>query len=208
MKSNSGTVGSNGGQRVDTFAELVTTLYATRLAVMASDGTQRHCRQALDTTIDRVLNHFGHVRRLSLALKDNSANNAHLIHELRLQFSDGQSLKHRPTQAQLKKLQFDLIAAMAPNITTTSDDNDTDEDNCPTPTDTPTPSTANTNPVYSHPSVSPTPWFDKWKHMYIETYEQSDHDFIGAHFGCFFVITDHELETYKDIIASFITQVY
>ncbi len=53
-----------------------------------------------------------------------------------------------------------------------------------------------------------TPWFDLWKHLFIDTFESSEHDFIGTYFGCFFVITDKELHNFKDILASLLTQVF
>jgi len=52
-----------------------------------------------------------------------------------------------------------------------------------------------------------TPWFELWKHLFIDTLEWSEHDFIGTYFGCFFVITAKELDNFKDILASLLTQV-
>lgn len=44
-----------------------------------------------------------------------------------------------------------------------------------------------------------TPWYEIWKHVFIDMFEPNEHDFIGSNCGCFFVINQTELPHYKII---------
>lgn len=56
-------------------------------------------------------------------------------------------------------------------------------------------------------SSNDTLWYDKWKNLFLQSLELTDHEFIGASFGCFFFITDVELENFKEIINTLLVQV-
>lgn len=46
-----------------------------------------------------------------------------------------------------------------------------------------------------------TPWFDVWKKTFLSTFEQCEHEFIGAGFGCIFVLMLDELNNFREIIT-------
>ncbi|CAG2167144.1 unnamed protein product [Oppiella nova] len=187
---------------VDSFRDLVSKVFSTHFVVIATDKTQHLLKHTIDDTVDNLLNHFQTVQKLTLTIRDLCGHNAYPLHGLRLHFSDGPALKSRPNANQIKKLQFELISSMTPHL-------------YPSDSDYPPPAGAVTdvggdtggNVGAGGQGSTTTPWFDKWKHLFIDTFELSEHDFIGTNFGSFFVITDQELESFKDIFATFITQI-
>lgn len=107
-----------------------------------------------------------------MTIRDLNGHNAYGLNKLNFRFYDVDQFKNRPNGAQLKKLHFDVISSMSNSYLV---NNDQDEWN------------------------NETPWYDLWKNMFLDTFEPSDHDFIGSNCGCFFVITKHELPHYKVI---------
>lgn len=45
------------------------------------------------------------------------------------------------------------------------------------------------------------PWFDEWKDTFLSNFEMCDHEFVGANFGCIFVITSDELSEHRQLLA-------
>lgn len=104
-----------------------------------------------------------------------NGHNAYGLNKLRFRFFDVEQFKTRPSGTQLKKLHFDVISSMSNSYLNNPSALDCDEDDIE------------------------TPWYDLWRNIFIDTFEPSDHDFIGSNCGCFFVITKHELPHYKVI---------
>ncbi|XP_054164361.1 trafficking protein particle complex subunit 8-like [Oppia nitens] len=184
------TTSTTGQQSTDTFADLVAKVFATHFVLFVTERGQQWSRRRFDDTVESVLNHFGSVvQKLNLTIRDLYGHNAYPLHSLRFKFNDWQTLKSRPKPEQLRKLQMDLIGHMSPTVAADSDS-----------------SAATVGGGQTTTTTTTTPWYDRWKQLFIDTIDQSEHDFIGANFGVFFVITDEELDNFKDLFATFITQ--
>jgi hypothetical protein len=51
------------------------------------------------------------------------------------------------------------------------------------------------------PDDSSCPWFEEWKNTFLSNFEMCDHEFIGANFGCIFIITSDELDQHRLCLA-------
>lgn len=108
-------------------------------------------------------------------IRDLNGHNAYALNKLQFRFHDVEQFKSRPTGNQLRKLHFDVISSMSNSYLNNPIFDNDNEMNCE------------------------TPWYDLWCNIFLDTFEQSEHDFIGSNCGCFFVITKHELPHYKVI---------
>lgn len=172
---------SNMGQ--SSFEELVDKIFSCNLVLMLTDNAKQFVRQSFGgtATLVSILNQFQSIGDLKTTIRDLNGHNSYMLNKVRFRFFDVDQLKTRPNGAQLRKSHYDVIASMSntyhKNVELESggDENDQLE------------------------LMNTTPWYDLWKNIYIDTFQQSDHDFIGAYVGCFFVITKHELPHYKII---------
>lgn len=110
----------------------------------------------------------------SVTIRDLNGHNAYALNKVRFRFFDIDQFKNRPNGAQIKKLHNDIISSMS-NSYLMKNENEEESLNCE------------------------TPWYDLWKNVFIDTFEPSEHDFIGTNCGCFFVISKIELPHYKVI---------
>lgn len=160
------------------FEELVSKLFSCNIVLVHTDQARQCIKSCFGnvTSFASVLNQFASISDLRLTIRDLNGHNAYGLNKLRFRFFDVEQFKTRPSGTQLKKLHFDVISSMSnsylnnPSAALESDEDDVE-----------------------------TPWYDLWRNIFIDTFEPSDHDFIGSNCGCFFVITKHELPHYKVI---------
>ena len=46
-----------------------------------------------------------------------------------------------------------------------------------------------------------TPWFDAWKRDFLETFEETDHEFTKGYFGCVYALMAHEIPDFKNVLS-------
>lgn len=183
------TTANNMGQ--SSFEELVDKIFSCNLVLMLTDNAKQFVRQSFGgtTTLVSILNQFQSINDLKTTIRDLNGHSSYMLNKVRFRFFDIDQLKTRPSGSQLRKSHYDVIASMSNTyhknveLENGGDENDQLE------------------------LMNTTPWYDLWKNIYIDTFQQSDHDFIGAFAGCFFVITKQELPHYKVIFEKLCTTV-
>lgn len=162
------------------YEELVSKLFSCNIVLVLTDHAKQFVRNCFDNvTFASILNQFASIANLHLTIRDLNGHNAYALNKIRFRFFDVDQFKNRPNGSQLKKLHSDIIASMsnAYLMQQNDDDNVNDDDSF----------------------TNETPWYDMWKNVFIDTFEPTEHDFIGTNCGCFFVITKTELPHYKVI---------
>lgn len=158
------------------FEELINKLFQCNIILMPTD----HARESVQTqfgstSLATIFNQFSVVDNLHLTIRDLNGHNAYGLRKLRLRFHDVSYFKNRPNSNQLQKAHYNVVSSMSNKFYKSDNENGQSD------------------------LMNQTPWYDLWKNFYLDTFESSDHDFIGTSCGCFFVITKAELPHYRVI---------
>lgn len=139
------------------------------------------CSDSIQTlfNINLTLKNYDLITELDrVTFRDLSTNTAHPITQLRLRINSIEELKTRPDANTIQQqLQQDVY-----------------EESC-------------RYQVADLAEMDETPWFERWKDKFLNANINYDHDFIGANFGVFIILSTKDLQTFDSVASKLLGQV-
>uniref|UniRef100_T1L348 Uncharacterized protein n=2 Tax=Tetranychus urticae TaxID=32264 RepID=T1L348_TETUR len=128
--------------------------------------------KSLAPNIGDLLKQFKTIKGLQASIREPNSDKYYAVNDLRIKLSETGEIESKPNPIQVKKLLYDCVLAYNNDLNT-----------------------------FEGGFIDETPWFNAWKKVFLTNLESNDHDFIGAHVGVIFFITEGDLDNFREILT-------
>lgn len=165
---------------MDFITQDVQALFPVHLLVACSDRTRESISSKYNCSFVTLLRLLSELSDISGCVRDPTSTVAHPLNKVFLRFSSLQDLSETSStngsrEAVAREL-FTVVSSFSDSLDVFAANN------------------------MEEVKDSSTPWFQAWRRLFFEKFEQCDHEFIGAYFGCLFVVMSDEVDNFKQIV--------